>query len=93
MEEFDKKLLAIYGSVIFFISLFVFHVLFSGFLLLTSTTNRFTGEYINTFYIIIGIMCVGYILFLSIIMFLVFKGREKDLRFESIRKYIEWSLR
>jgi hypothetical protein len=93
MEEFSKKLLAIYGSVIFFISLFVFHVIFRGFLLLTSATNRFSGEYISTFYIIIGTMCVGYILFLAIIMFLVFKGREKDLRFESIQRYIEWHSR
>ena len=93
MGEFSKKLLAIYGSIIFSISLFVFYVIFKGFLLLTSVTNRSVGEYIGTFYIIITVMCIGYILFLSVIIFLIFKGREKDLRFQSIQKYIEWRSR
>lgn len=93
MEEFSKKLLAIYGSIIFFISLLVFYIIFRGFLLLTSVTSRSVGQYLTTFYIILIIMCAIYVWFIGVIIFLVFKGREKDLRFQSIQKYIEWSLR
>jgi len=93
MGEFDKKLLVIYGSVVFVVSLTVFYIIFRGFLFLSQITGRIGSGYINTFYLIIAIMGIAYVLFIAITMFLVFKDREEDLRFQSIQKYTEWRLK
>lgn len=89
MKDFDDRLLLIYGSLIFGVSLFVFYIIFKGFMLI-SGRNIIDSDYKNTFYIIASLMVIGYVLFISIVIFLIMKGREEDLKLQSIDKYINW---
>jgi len=92
MEEFSKKLLAIYSTIIFFISLFISYIVFKGIFFLRNT-GLLDQKYINIFYIILLILFTIYILFLMIIIHSILKGKEEDLRLRSNNKYIEWRLK
>lgn len=92
MRDFSKKLLGIYGSIVFFISLFVSYVLFKGAAILEKI-GAINQASITIFYTIVGIMCVAYSLFLAVIIVSILKGKEEDLKFDSNKKYFNWRSR
>jgi len=93
MKDFSKKLLGIYGTIMFFISLFVFYVIFKGIYILSSFTNKVKPTDITIFYIIATIMSSAYICFIIIVILSIIKGKEKDLRFKSLEEYVNWRLK
>lgn len=90
MEEFNKKLLGIYGTLFFFVSLIVFYILVRAYILFSFTDVDDTS--FNIFYIVALLMLMSYIGFIGAVIYSILKGKKEDLRLQSALDYAKWKL-
>lgn len=92
MKEFSKKLLGIYGTIFFGVSLLVFYIIFKAYYFFNSVAFSTTSSSFDLFYLIAITMLMCYVSFIGAVIYSIIQGKKEDLRLQSALEYANWRL-